>query len=692
MPKHPPSLEFMTNAEVEPAFPKEENNASHRRIGIFVAALIVCLVCGLSVVLTRQPVYKAAASVLTVAQNAIDEAQNGTDDEYVEVERRGGLIRQRTQWQSKKDEGGLEHVSIQKQILLGVPLLEETLKRIKQEFGEAVRDQLSIEELQSMLAVESVTDTNLVELQAQGHDPKLLAQVVNAWLDAYQQARENTVEKNKNNTTDSLENENARLDEEITAKRRELDQFRRTHDILSRNDTENQAMARLSGLNAALNKSSDDETKSKAKLDAIKAALAKGEPVLPPEEQQGLESLEKRAHELRELLKDMRRRYTPQYISLQPKLKVIPEQLAQTEEDIQKLLNQGQRAALSEAEQGYASARQTTEEVRRQIAEHKREAADFTARFAEYESMSAELEQMEALYRENQSRLVEISAKQIEKYPQLEIVERAYIPTKPIGPNYWRDSGIVVGGSIGAALLITLLYDYLVRQEGAPSPIRLPDIKVFSVTEDLLLRQQREEAKTLPTQSYGYGQALTQPIQEVALESPLPRELGEHELKGILEAVEPMARQVIGLILSGITLEEAVGLGLENFDLSNNQIKVSGPSRDLPLAPRLKEWLTNNHPIPLWAGEDNPHDIEDLSGVIACAMTDAGIFRPETVDAAALRHTYVMYLVRQGIRLAELERVVGKIPPKLLARYARYSPAGPGLRAESVSLIYPALT
>jgi hypothetical protein len=35
--------------------------------------------------------------------------------------------------------------------------------------------------------------------------------------------------------------------------------------------------------------------------------------------------------------------------------------------------------------------------------------------------------------------------------------------------------------------------------------------------------------------------------------------------------------------------------------------------------------------------------------------------------------------------------VVGEISAKKLARYAKYSPPGPGLKAESISLIYPLL-
>ncbi|MGZ8216104.1 GumC family protein [Methylomagnum sp.] len=660
-------------------------HAGKKRIWIFVAMFLLSLICGMTYVWIRPPIYKATASVLTVAPRDIDQQQE-VGNQYFEMGRNGIPIRQQLQ-RNLNEGGGTQHVSIQKQILLGIPLLEEARQRLKQDFVNVVHREPALEELQSMLSVEPIPETNLVELQARGQDAQILAQAVNTWLDVYQEARESAVIESKNNTTIALEGENSQLDRKLEDKRRALDQFRRAHDILSKNDTDNQAMTRLSGLNNTLNKANDDEIKAKAKLDAIKEALAKGEPVLPPEEQQGLANLEQRAQQLRELVKDLGQRYTPQYIALQPKLKLIPEQLEQIEAAIRKKLEEGKREALSEAEQEYASARQTIQEIRRQISEHKREAADFTAKFAEYEAMSADLEQLELLYRKNQSRLAEIGAKQIEKYPQLEIVDRAYPPTKPVSPDYWRDTGIAFIASLGAALTITLLYDYLMRREGELAPIKLPDVRVFSVTEDLLLGHQREAAQALPQQML---EPAFRQKGELALDSPLPRELSEHEIRGVLESAEPMAQQLIGLILSGFTLEEAMGLDANSFDLTDNTVNLGGNSRGLPLAPRLRGWLIQNEPLPLWAGEAS-QDVEELSGVIAYAMADSGIFQPETADAEALRHTYLMYLIRQGVRLADLERIVGRMSAKVLARYARYSPPGAGLRAESIALIYPTL-
>jgi uncharacterized protein involved in exopolysaccharide biosynthesis len=609
----------------------------------------------------REPLYQATASVLTVAPAPIDQAESDVNS---------------------------QHVAVQRQILLGMPVLQGIQRRLNEEWGSEAPAPLTDGTLRDMLSVEPVPETNLVELRARGPNPAQLALVVNAWTDAYQEFREQSIRESKANTSAALEEEFEQLGRKIETKRRELEDFRRAHNILTKKDTDNQAMARLNGLTASLNQASDKEVLAKAKLDALKEAIARGEPVAPPDRQQGLRALEQRAQELREMVKDLKRRYTPQYVALEPQLKLIPEQLAQTEAAIRAKLEDSKHMALSEAEQAYASARQSVQDIRRQIEVHKREAAEFTARFAEHQAMTADLEQLEVLYRETQSRLAHIQAKPTEKIPQLQVVESAYQPTTPVWPNYWRDSGIALLASLGAALLMTWLCDYLMRREPLPAPARLPDIRVFSIPERLAFRFL---SKNLPAARQEKSIPILTEDTQPALTQVGPRELAEVEIHRLLEAAALETRQLLGFLLSGLTLEETAGLKTDNFDFEHDRLHLTGDfPRDLPLAPRLKTWLMEIDPKPAYSSTTQP-DRDELAALIACAAVDAGIAEPGSVNADALRHTYIIYLVRQGIRTADLERIVGKLPAKIRAGYAQFSPPGPGLRVESVPLVFPAL-
>jgi succinoglycan biosynthesis transport protein ExoP len=618
-----------------------------RRFALFAVTFLLAFVASVAYVWLRPPIYESTASLLTVTPLAIDETEVKTS---------------------------VQHAVAQNEILLGIPLLEATLENLKAADNASELASLTIADLLSSVSVEPIAETNIVKLHARGSNPAILAPIVNAWIEAYQARRERLVLETKNDTSTALRLEFEQLAQKIEAKRMELHQFRRDHGIVSKNDVDNRAMAQLSGLNTALNKAVEEEVKTKAQLDAIKEAIARSEPVVPPSDEQGLANLERRAHELRQQLKDLKRRYTSQYISLQPQLKLIPEQLKQTEDEIKKKLEYGKQNALSEAQQAFASAQQTVREIRRQIEAHEREASEFTTRFTEHEAMRANLEKLEEIYRDTEIRLAQVEAKPYEKLPQLQVLERGNTPIKPIWPDYWRDSGIAFGGSLALALITVWLYEYLTRTPAPPPATFLPDIHLHPLPQNVLLQRRMPTPLPLPAEQFP------------ALESPIIRELTEQEIRVLLEAAKLETKLAIALLLSGLNLEEIAELHAEQFDRDGDRLCIDGRNpRVLPLSKRLKLWLAETKEFP-------DLKIDDTTSLIACAAVDSGLAEPETIDASALRHTYISYLVRQGIRLSELERIVGPLPARTLAGYGRFSPPGPGLPADSVPLTYPALS
>ena len=650
MPVFSPTFELLPKPSAAHESPP---SSGRRRPLLFGVVFLACLAGSLAYVWSRDPVYQSTASMLTVAPAAIDEQEAPVN---------------------------VQQIAVQRRTLLDVSLLQDTRQRLSSGVYSDHVARLALDELRGMLSVEPVAETNVLRLRARGPRPAVLAPVLNAWIDAYGAFRERTLREQKNQTFLALEEESERLGKRIEAKHRELDEFRRVHGILSKNDIDNQAMARLGGLNTALNKASDEEVQAKSKLDAIEAAIAKGDPVVPPSEAQGLAELQFSAHLLREQVKDLERRYTPQYIAMQPNLRVIPEQLEQAEADIRKMIGEGKQAALSEAKQAYASAVQSMQAIRKQIDAHGREAGEFTARFAEQEALEEEVKKLEEVYRDNQARLARVQARPDDKLPRYQVVERAYPPVAPLWPDYARDSGMALAGSLGAALMVLLIHDFLTRRDKGAASIAMPDIHVYSVPENLLLRHR----EAVPA-------ALGEDRRPLALESPFPRELHPSEVVLLLDAANLGAKQLLGLLLSGLSLAEAAALEAENLDWAGNRLRIGGAMpRELPLAPRLKASLARTDGKPAWCS-DTPPDSEELAAHIACAAADAGLTEPESVDAQALRHTYILYLVRRGIRLADLERVVGKMPVKSAAAYARFSPPGPGLRLEAIPLAYPAL-
>jgi len=63
----------------------------------------------------------------------------------------------------------------------------------------------------------------------------------------------------------------------------------------------------------------------------------------------------------------------------------------------------------------------------------------------------------------------------------------------------------------------------------------------------------------------------------------------------------------------------------------------------------------------------------------------------ERITAEAIRHSYIAYLVRQGLRLSDLEQIVGHLEPEVLADYRAYSPPQQGRHLYDIELLHPAL-
>jgi hypothetical protein len=76
---------------------------------------------------------------------------------------------------------------------------------------------------------------------------------------------------------------------------------------------------------------------------------------------------------------------------------------------------------------------------------------------------------------------------------------------------------------------------------------------------------------------------------------------------------------------------------------------------------------------------------------LVCAAVDSGLPDADGITAEAIRHSYIAYLVRQGLRLSELEQVVGRLEPQIISSYRAYSPPQEGRHLHEIELLHPAL-
>jgi uncharacterized protein involved in exopolysaccharide biosynthesis len=634
---------------------------------VFLTVFLTLLLPGLAWDFLRPAQYRATASLLTV-----DPALTG----------RKSQPRDPRSPPPGPDE---QHVAIQGIVLLSHELLQDALQRAGKEVKLGVS---SADQLQPMLSVTKVPDTNIVELSAVGKAPLQLSAIVNGWVAAYLDLRRRQVEQEFGEILVTLRKEHENLGETISAKQERLERFRNDNDIVTLERDGNAALARLKALTDGLNKARDDAVEAEARLAAVQDAIARGDPVVPAQEQPGLDALQQKAADLRAKLTELRTRYTPFFLENEPEKRLLPAQLREVEELIKEKIAHGQKVLISQTKQDIAGARRRAQVLEAELAQHKDVAARFTKSFAEYEGLQSELESLQKMYSEAESQVVDMEVRARDKYPPVDVIEKAYPPSSPFSPPYWRDALWVLLGSALAALLAVWVLEYLLRKpRDDEESIPLTGVRVYPGGRALTLEEPLLAALPDGGRAAGIAQTPTP-----SLPGNLPRELLPAEVSTVWSLAEPAHRQLMALLLCGVGVDECAALSADDFELTDGKLRVSGPPpREVDLPVAIRDLFADQTPLPLWSGaEGTAGAVAELAGRIPLLASDAGLSQPQEVTVEALRHSYLAFLVRQGARLTELERIVGYMPARELTAYGALSPAGPAKEVEAIERVYPA--
>lgn len=657
MSKVPPRLENVT-AGTRKLFPLLFSYFARlkpTRLVIFTTTFLSSLLLSLGFVFLQPAIYQSYATLLTVAKTAIDQESKEAD---------------------------IQHVAIQKQILLGPELLTETANRLRKGDGAETGVDLSPAAIRDMLDVRPIIDTNLIEMVAEGNKPGLLPRIINTWIDVYLDARSAEIARSKGSTIEMMQDELSTLTKKIELKRFELGQFRQQNAIISAERQDNEAPARLKGLTDSLNKASEEEVKAKARLDAIRKSIERGQTVVPSEDTRTLGALEKRAQELREQLEELDRQYTREYMALSPDLKVIPEKLHSLESEIQHIRHKGQSIVVSEAEQEYAAARQAARSIQEQLDQHRKKAAEFTARFTEHDALKSDLEELESLYRDTQARLAQVEAQHSGKYPYVDVIERAFLPHNPVRPDYLWNAGVAAIASLLLGLAAIWIFEFLMHKEQEKLAIHLSGIHLHNQDNLNLSHNPLDVLSSAPVN-------LPETPVRVLEHNISIRELTSQQIAALFQSASLKEKQLLVLLLSGLTLSEITSLQQDSVDLKNNSLTIKNESaRTIPLHPALAT-LYRKHGYCLTDPAGNHLNQADLEALLNCMQIDAGLTTTQPVSAQMLRSTYILYLVKQGLRLSDLEVITGYISPTELSDYGTYAPPGVKHPIESVNLFYP---
>lgn len=355
-----------------------------------------------------------------------------------------------------------QNVAIQSRILLGPEVLESLSARLRASHSI----NMAPRELSRLLEVVPVEETNLVEMAAEGPDADILPPVVNSWIEVYLELWAQEALNRKDHTLRQVEDELASLEVKLEEARDSLDQYRRENDIISAQREENEIASRLGGLNRALNNAMEEEVKTGAQLDTLLASIRRGERVVPREQQRDVQALEREYRGLQKKLAELEKRYTEKYISKDPELIAMVDRVEELEVELQSAYESGAEIELSSARQAHAAAKEAVSDLKARLAADREQVAEFTRIYATHDALVADLARLEELYREAQARQVTVAVRDVEKYPEVSVIQQAPEESERIGPDY----ALLLGGSLGLAFLLGLLSVWLQGFLGHQTP------------------------------------------------------------------------------------------------------------------------------------------------------------------------------------------------------------------------------
>ncbi|MCB1877216.1 MAG: tyrosine-type recombinase/integrase [Chromatiales bacterium] len=562
---------------------------------------------------------------------------------------------------------------------------------------DAVAPAPKVDDLLAMVDA-SPAGGDMVRLYARGQDGQFLYELLNSWYEIYRSGRESTGEVRNESAYNEAVKRDAVLTEKLAAKRAQLETFRRDNDVVSLERGENQVLAELKQLTSALATAKEKEVEAESRMQSARESLELGIPFVLQEDQTALDALKLEASQLREQLAGLGKKYTATYMRLNPETRKMQERLANLQQSISESTEAAQRRGLEDVRRALLDARSSRVNLEQRLTEQKSKAAVFSTRHSEYQGLTEELDQLELLSREVKEKLLSMDVNEGGMETRVELVEPPYRPERAQGAFVWSDLAKLAIVALLASFLILRLFDYLAREErtSSDSPVQIfqhigepPRSRAGMPAPevDLTLTQK-------PTEQLDRSPNLSLPHQGAAAEA---RELSAREVLALLRSSGEEGRLVVGLLISGLQISEIRNLRWGDLDIQEGSVEVTeGARRRLEMSPALLAYLrevegraTSAQQRVLTHVDGYPYTDEDIEGLIAISAHDAGLDRADEVLPESIRHTYISFLVRQGVRLGELPSLVGPVPPSRMRTYTWLSPPGRGKGVDEVDTTYP---
>ncbi|MDC6166938.1 GumC family protein [Paucibacter sp. XJ19-41] len=645
------------------AEPQGRSPAMRRRIQVFLGVFLLALLIGQGANLLRTPIYRAQAllEITPASATAMPEAP----------EVRQAMLREA-------------------ELLGSRPLLEKTLSRLLPQgfFTQATPD-AAVSAMRDMLTISEKPGSQLLQIEALAADAVLAARLVNTLVEVYREEQGQLGQVVSAAQLSGAREALRVIGERVEDKRRLLEDYRQRSQLPSNERDEIPALSRLKGLNQSLSSATEREASAAGRVRAIEQALAEGRPVPQAGNRPGVAAIEQRLALQQEELRALERQFTPQYLAMDPGARALKTRIADLQQQLEAELARAQQTALAEAREELASSSAAAERLRRQLAGDQKQAQAVNTQLATVQAMAAELDGLLQMQQESQQQLLALEATQTSRQPQLRVLEAAALSESPWHPHYGRDAAIMLAIALLLGFLAVWFVEFFNRAAlAAPASSTVVLNQPWMGLTPARPPQPLENNPQPPALERGH--AFT-----------LPRELAPHEVAGLLENASTEQRALLSALLTGLSSAETAALQLVHIELDADLLHVPGEQgRSLPLPTQLRQFAQERraaadapsaagHEALFMTPEGWPLGAAAIEAAAIAAAHDAQLARPQTVTADCLRHSYIAFIVRQGLRFAELPQVVGRLSPELLNALSELLPDGRRVPLEAIERLMP---
>ena len=349
---------------------------------------------------------------------------------------------------------------------------DELLSRTQTGLAAAGYSVVSASQIKNQLRATIVADSSLLEISAQGSDAQFLPLIINTWLDVYLAAMSTSLDTTPAPTQAPVSRELEQLTDKLKRAKSDLEQFRQAQGSGPADWDDRETRSKLTQLNRALKPAIQQEKRAQSALDAAQKNIARGKSVLARGEQRELSNLERQLEALETKQADLSAQYTRKYLELQPKLRVIPEQIEELKLEIDQLKTLGTRKVMDELQREQTQTQQTVAELKQQIEDLEGGGKDPGALAAKHKALATKVENLEAELRGARAHLNLPVSNSSTPYPELTIIERASVSNSPIGADARRNAALIaLAVGLACAGFAFWLYGFLnpVRASNPPA-------------------------------------------------------------------------------------------------------------------------------------------------------------------------------------------------------------------------------